>query len=1035
VHVTQQVHAHSPGLLGLFAYHADVLLPLTGAFVLIQGAALALLWASRRRARRVEHDLAVERDRLELALKSSNQGAWDWDVINDVTVWSQEASRLMDLPERTETDGARAWADRLHPDDAAKQRVALADHLAGRGPYDLEVRVRMADGSYRWFRDRATALRDLDGRPVRMAGTITDVHDLVVAREARLTLESRFRAVFERHLHPMWIYHRPSGRMLAANEAALHAYGYTRDEFLALAIHALIHPDDRERLVLTFANEDPQQDHTGFWRHITRDGQALEVLISSIPIPWEGEPGVRLVTAIDLTESLRTQRALAERERLTRQIASAAPVGIYVYDLAASRNAFINDRINDMIGYTPAELQAMGRSMLETLMHPDDLGRYRAEHLPAILSAGDHAVLEFDYRMRHADGTWREFTSRDMVFSRNDAGLPVSIVGTCVDVTEQRAAQRGLRESQDRLALALRSGAMGVFDWDIAAGKITWSREHAEIWGMRLEDFDGAYRTFARRLHPDDLPELTRLVNLARDTRTEYVHEYRLIMPDGTIKWIQGRGGFVYDASGAPVRMTGLVTDITQRRAAQEALKASEKTTRALLKAIPDLMFRLDRSGRYVDYHTPDPSVLLVPPEQFIGRTMEEVLPAELLSLNREAFDRVVATGRPQTFEYEYARPNAASRIWEVRMVAADGDVLAVVRDITARRLAEREARQSQQRLSMLVSATPLGVLFVDPDFRIVEWNAGAERIFGFSAAEAVGRRADIIIPVSARPYVDDIYRQLLANTGGFRGTNKNLRKDGREIFCEWYNTPLVGADGQVLGVACVVEDVTEATLARRRQDRMLAELDHRVKNTLASVISLAEQTGRSAGDYADFLDKFRLRLRALARMHTILARSRWEGTDLRALIDTTLEAFGALTRSDISGPGVTLSPRTAQSLAMALNELATNAVKYGSLAEPSGRLDIAWTSTPADAAAGRDHPVVELLWTESGGPPVEPPARTGFGTQLIQGTIGFELGGTVDADFRPTGLHTRLRFPLKPDPEYTLHQPDSRDAAVGGAI
>ena len=983
--------------------------------VSVQAMVIALLLVQRARARRAEAALQAERDRLNLCLESSTQGAWDWDPATDTTHWSREFAARLGIPDRTGEAGGPVFEDRIHPDDRVRVASALHTHLTSDAPYDVEYRLRMPEGAYRWFRSRGRATRDGSRRAVRVAGAITDVHEIVLARTALGDSEQRFRAAFERHMLPMFVYERPTGRILLANRAMSRGYGYPLETLLEMRLPDLISPDEIARLEALFRDSPLEAEHEGIWRHRAADGRELEVTISSIPVPWDGHPGARLVTSIDLTAKNATQRALAESERFIQQIASAVPVVIYVYDLPDGRSRYVNRRIQDTLGYSPEHIRGMGGDALRELMEPADWRRYGGEHLPRLRAARDHEVVEFEYRLRHADGSWRWLMGRDMVLARGPDGEPMAVVGSAVDVTEQRDAAERLAKSENRLTMALHAGGMGVYDWDLVSGSIDWSSQHAEIWEIPLEDFDGSYAVFASRVHPDDLPELDRLVELAMSEKTQFRHEYRLRMPDGAIKWVLGRGEFVYDQVGSPVRMVGLATDVTKRREAEQALRNSEATNRALLNAVPDLMFRMDREGRYLDYHAPDPAMLIVPPERFLGRSMEEVLPDFVLAPTRENLARAFQTQAPQSFEYEApaVRGRSSATAWEVRMVPIDADTaLVLVRDITARRQAEELLRESRHRLNMLINATPLGVLFIDATFRVLEWNPGAERVFGYQASEVLGKRADFLVPDSERRYVEQIYRQLIANTGGFRGTNTNLRKDGREISCEWYNSPLLDPDGKVLGVACIVEDVTERAQAARRRSRMIAELDHRVKNNLASIISLAELTGRGAASVPVFIDRFRGRLYALARMHTILARSRWEGTDLRELLANTLDAFGASQRSSIDGPAVTLSPRAAQSLAMALNELATNAAKYGSLSAVAGRLDVTWSVSTKDAAQN----LLELVWTESGGPPVLPPARRGFGSELIQGTIGFELHGVVDADYRPQGLVCRLSFPLVPD-------------------
>jgi len=346
--------------------------------------------------------------------------------------------------------------------------------------------------------------------------------------------------------------------------------------------------------------------------------------------------------------------------------------------------------------------------------------------------------------------------------------------------------------------------------------------------------------------------------------------------------------------------------------------------------------------------------------------------------------------------------------------------MIGVCQDITERREAEGRLRESEQRLALLVHQSPLAVIVWDLDFAVTEWNRAAEQIFGWSAGEALGRQADFILPESVKPHVADVWAALMRNAGGSRSTNANVTREGRSIYCEWYNAPLVDAGGRVLGVASIVDDVTERRMAEQRQQRMTAELDHRVRNNLAAVISLAEQSGRAASDYAEFRVSYLGRVRALTRLHNALAASRWQGADLGTMVVQTLEAFGQDTTSKamVHGPRVVLPARAAQAMGMALNELCTNAIKYGALSVPGGRVEVRWsihTPVAGDPAAQQ---VLELSWVECDGPRVAPPTRRGFGTELIEGAINYELGGSAVLTFDPQGLRATLRVELPPDTE-----------------
>lgn len=206
--------------------------------------------------------------------------------------------------------------------------------------------------------------------------------------------------------------------------------------------------------------------------------------------------------------------------------------------------------------------------------------------------------------------------------------------------------------------------------------------------------------------------------------------------------------------------------------------------------------------------------------------------------------------------------------------------------------------------------------------------------------------------------------------------------------------------------------EIVERRDAERRQTLMMRELDHRVKNNLAAVLSIADKTVAAASTLQDFRKAFSGRITALARTHEALARNKWTGLDLRPMVVETLSPFARHDKDSITiiGEAVTLPAEAANAMCIAVHELATNAAKYGALSVSAGRVRVEWQIIN-DPARGRS---LEFSWIESHGPPVAPPAREGFGTQLIRGMIGYELGGTAEVQYRPDGAKWRLTIPLQ---------------------
>jgi two-component sensor histidine kinase len=194
------------------------------------------------------------------------------------------------------------------------------------------------------------------------------------------------------------------------------------------------------------------------------------------------------------------------------------------------------------------------------------------------------------------------------------------------------------------------------------------------------------------------------------------------------------------------------------------------------------------------------------------------------------------------------------------------------------------------------------------------------------------------------------------------------------------------------------------------RRTFLLRELDHRVKNTLASVQSIARQTLRTAPSPADFTESFEARLMGLSRAHELLTRQGWDRTDLRDILEAALQPFGGLAdpRFTAQGPAITLSPETAVGMHMTLHELMVNAAKHGALTAASGQVTVVWRIEPF-----KGEPSLVLEWVERGGPPVFVPKRRGFGTRLLEGGVARDLGGEATLTYQPKGLSYVLRVPL----------------------
>jgi PAS domain S-box-containing protein len=332
-------------------------------------------------------------------------------------------------------------------------------------------------------------------------------------------------------------------------------------------------------------------------------------------------------------------------------------------------------------------------------------------------------------------------------------------------------------------------------------------------------------------------------------------------------------------------------------------------------------------------------------------------------------------------------------------------------------RVAEFEAAnmalraEAERTRLILEGATDYAIITIDLEGRVTGWNEGARRILGYEAAEILGQSCEVWFPPEDRASGVPMQEMCRALEHG-RAENErwHLRRDDSRFWASGLMMPLFAGHEQPRGFLNILRDHTKARAEEERRTLLLAELNHRVKNTLATVQSIAAQTVRNTGTPGSFRAAFESRLMALARSHDMLTRTGWDGALLSDIVEQTLQPHdGVSGRVVVSGPPVRLAPNAVITLNLAFQELATNAAKYGALSAPEGRVEVTWTLR----RPRKKEPIVEIVWRERGGPPVRPPERRGFGSRLLERGLTQEFGGTVRLDFAPKGVECRICLPL----------------------
>jgi PAS domain S-box-containing protein len=463
---------------------------------------------------------------------------------------------------------------------------------------------------------------------------------------------------------------------------------------------------------------------------------------------------------------------------------------------------------------------------------------------------------------------------------------------------ERRKSEEGLRQSEERLHLAQLKTGVGIWDWDVRTGKVTCTPQLETIFGVHQGTVKG-YSDFRDRVHTDDIEAVEAQRDAAVRRKQTFNLEFRIIRPDGQVRWILASGGALYDeATGEPTRILGNNVDITERKLAELSLADRNK--------------QLELAGKAA----------------LVGRFAIEIDAA------REDFT--------------------------------------------------------------------LNCMRVSPGFCA---------IYGLpeeTAEISVGDWRSHVHPDDLPQFLEHRQQVFAERHGEHRAECRIVRPCGTIRWIESRSYVEYDQAGHAKRMVGVNIDITERKRAEEARTILNAELDHRVKNALATVNAVVFHTREGSTSVDGFMAALEGRLRSMATTHELLSSRRWQGLPLTELVQRELAPYAARNNTEINGAGILLKPEAGQALAMVLHELATNAAKYGALSTKEGRVSIRWDRH----LNGQPRSHLALEWEEIGGPPVVAPGVSSYGTSTIRDLIPYELGGTVDLVLAPEGVRCRLELP-----------------------
>ena len=695
-----------------------------------------------------------------------------------------------------------------------------------------------------------------------------------------------------------------------------------------------------------------------------------------------------------------------------------AELGVWSVDTATGR--FESDaRDRQIHGYRP-HAPPKTLAAARTFIHPGDLPA-----LDAAFSAAKRtgASCKVEYRLASAGGTdfrRERWISTEGTVVRDADGQPVQLLGVTRDITERKQAERALVERNMQLGIAGQFALVGTYTYDVGSEMYQVSPGYAAIHGLPEGTEETSRAEWRTRVHPNDLPGVEAGFEQAlAERRREYYCEYRFVRPDGEIRWIDSRNFVSYDQDGSAPRLVGANIDVTQRKVTEAALEEHKASLADALVAGKVVAFewdaatrqtrRSDNAARILGDDEGGPTGLCY---EFFRRVHPD---------DREFFRsqmRELSPGNPSYVLNFRFRCRDGRQVWLEETARGDFDgtgrlsrIKGLTRDITERKKAELALGERTLQLALAGKAALVGSYAYDTDAEIMQISEGYAAIHGFPEDTTEIGRNECLAGVCP----DDVGRVEQVRSEAFRSCRREysveyrIFRPGGEV--RWVETRCFityNSEGRADRVVGVSIDISERKRVEEQQGKLVAELDHRVKNVLATVQAVAAQTMQASSSMEHFVAALDGRIRSMGSTHELLSHRRWLGIPLAELVERELAPYTTGSNTEIGGPDVMLSAEASQTMAMVLHELVTNAAKYGALSAPSGRVSVMWRLPVNDSAGER----LIFTWRETGGPLVVPPSTSSYGMDVVRSVIPYELGGTVDHVLAPEGVRCKIEIP-----------------------
>ncbi|MFB2837028.1 PAS domain S-box protein [Floridanema evergladense] len=756
----------------------------------------------------------VEHQRTEAALKESENrfrnlvettSDWVWEI-NENAVYTYASPKIREILgyEPEEVLGKTPF-DLMPPHEAKQILNAFQPIMMAQRPFTcLENTNIHKDGHIVILETSGSPIFDEYGIFKGYRGIDRDITERKRAEASLQESQAQFQAILDNS--PAVIYvHNNQNRYILINRRYETLFNRKKEEVIGKNLHEFWPPEIAEKFVANNRKvwEEGIAIHT---EEVAPHEDGLHTYLT-VKFPLKNSDGVMYAMcgiSTDITDRKRAEKALQESQAKFQKLAANVPGMIYQYVLHPDGShdfPYISPGGIQIWEVEPEAMQSNPQLSFD-LIHPEDL--------PSLIksteiSAQSLEPWQWEGRIITPSGNikWVQGISRPEIQANGD----ILWDGLLVDISDRKLAEAALSESERRLRIALNAANMGTWDWEIQTSKITWSEQTERIFGFTSGTFPGDYQDYYNLIHPSDRHYLTTALSHSIQQKTPYNLEHRIILPDGSIRWIASKGDVICNQLGQTVGISGVVMDITERRQAEAALRESEYKLRTIVENCNDAIFLKDKEGRYQFINPIGAKILQRPVEEILGKRDDDLFTPETGNYIRELDYTIMMSGITWTYE-ESGEVNGKKYTFlstKSPYISSEGEPIGLVgvcRDITE----SKEIEEKMRRQIAAVEAASDGIGIINAAGEYIYLNQSHVNIFGYeSASELIGKSWQELysneeIEILEREVIPIVWQQ-----GKWQGEITAKKRD-RTTFTEELSLTLT-PDG---GLICVCRDITE---------------------------------------------------------------------------------------------------------------------------------------------------------------------------------------------------------------------------------